>query len=166
MTTPKLLVLIILSFLCNVTSAQTQLTQKQHLLAAIKESIRDDYSLNRTWTGCNGDSAFSKADTIRLYNNKNYQSGIGCCNYINWKFINETSYKQNKSFPCTEPPGESVHFDKSNLYTVKIAETNNTLYLQTYRAGRLEDSFKVLSIKNVKMHNGELTNELTLLRVN
>lgn len=166
MTIPKALVLITLSLLCNATFSQLQLTQKQYLIAAIKESIGDDYALNRTWTTCNTDSTFAKADTIRLYNNKNYQTRKGCCNYVNWKFVNDTSLKQNFSSPCTEPPGESVYFDDRDLFTLKVIEANNALFLQTFQNGSLKDNFKVFSIRSTKIPNGQLTKELTLIRAN
>ena len=166
MTIPKIIVLIFLSLLGKGTIAQTMMPQKQYLLAAIRESTEDDYSLNRTWTACNTDSAFFKTDTIRLYNNKNYQTGIGCCNYINWMFENEESFRQNSSFPCTEPPGESIYFDDSNLFGSKITEKGDALYFNVYQHDRLRSKFKVLSIQSTKISNGELTNELILVRVN
>ena len=166
MTIPKTIVLIFLSFIWKATIAQTLVPKKQYLVAAIKESIGNDYSINRTWTACNTDSAFFKTDTIRLYNNKNYQTGIACCNYINWKFVNEVSFRQNFSFPCIEPPGESIYFDDSNLFTSKITETGDTLYFNVYQQDRLKSKFEIVSIQRTKISNGELTNELTLVRVN
>jgi hypothetical protein len=68
---------------------QKFIVDRHHLTKLFKESIEQESKKSISvgsgeWTICNQDSAYFKADTIKIYSNINYfYQQSNCCNFIN-----------------------------------------------------------------------------------
>lgn len=156
--------LIILTF-HTISLSQTKPTKKD-LVKLFKSSIYQPSKKSISvglgaWTICNQDSAYFKADTIKLYNNINYFYQIStCCDFVNWTFYKKKAFIQSCSQICKEPASANI---KTDYYVVRIISNNGNLLLQVIDK-RNSKTFKVLSLKEIKLEGNNSTTEITLKR--
>ena len=103
--------------------------------------------LNGEWTINNNDSSYYKSDTIRLYQDINYQYEIKTCHIIKWK-------KDKRKFSihfidiCSEP-GRAMTYDEKE--TVKLKSKNKNQIIEIGRGGKVIESFYVLNMEQKRV---------------
>jgi len=115
------------------------------------------------WTICNQDSAFFKADIIKLYSNINYFYQISnCCDFVNWTFYKKSAFVQSTSQICKEPSSASV---KTVYYQISIFSEDKRLYILLLKPKVSAEKFEVLKIEDIGLANNNSTKEITLKRI-
>lgn len=136
----------------------------QHVLLASQQE--DIYSLTGYWTTPNSDSLFYKSDTVQFYNHQHYKTSSHGCSYLNWRFTSSHQVEQNESFICREPPEESMHLNRENVYYTKLEEKKQKVYLLTLFRGKVRDRFLVTELKKVEFTpSGDQCIRVSLVRV-
>lgn len=137
----KIIVFILLTtffFIYNLYGQEMTLNKK-----TIKKSFKKEAKShsNWNWIACNQDSIYFKNDTIVLYNNSNYvYYSNGCCNFINWNFINKKVTYWTNSQICREPPTSSV-MKLDEIMELKFLDKGNDIYIAFYRSNKLFDIY-------------------------
>ena len=115
------------------------------------------------WTTCNQDSAFFKADTIRLYNGINYFYQISsCCNFIEMAFYKKDAFYLRKSQICKEPSTADAHID---YYQLKITKHLGELYFAINKSKSGVSKFVIVKIESVKLEERPPVDVIVLKRL-
>lgn len=131
-----------------------------------KSQLKKVFKENTHWTICNQDSAFYKADTIRLYSNVNYfYQKSSCCNFIDWTFFQKNTFSQKTSQVCKEPATTSVISDREKYVIILTTDKNILrLYVTGLYKGSIE-LFEVVSLQKIPLANNTSTIEIILKRL-
>ena len=103
--------------------------------------------LNGVWTINNYDSSYYRLDTIKLFQDINYQYEIGTCDIIEWQ-------KDKRKFSihyiniCSEP-GRAFTYDIKE--TINLIDNDNNQIIEIRRDGKSIESFCVLSMKQKRV---------------
>ena len=103
--------------------------------------------LNGDWTINNNDSSYYKSDTIRLYQDINYQYEIKTCSIIEWK-------KDKRKFSihfiniCSEPGRAMTNNEKE---TIKLISKSKNQIIEIRRGGIIIESFYVLNLEKKRI---------------
>ncbi|RNI28719.1 hypothetical protein [Rufibacter latericius] len=167
---------IVLSFFILAITFSTALGQQKMLTKAsvfklFKASIEQESKKSimighNAWLSCNKDSAYFNNDTIRLYENRLYETANVCCDRVGWTFWKKDSFILQESQICKEPP-TGIVTDGKDYYSIKIEEREGGLYLSTfntYDGNKLIETFLIKSLDEEK-HGKELGKVLTLVRI-
>lgn len=132
------------------------------LKSSINQSSKKSISVgSRAWIICNTDSAYYKADTIKLYDNINYfYQRNSCCSFIEWTFYKRNAFLQNKAQICREPSSMSALTEYCEF---KIAKKKDNVYLIVI--DKHLKKFELVSISQLKLTNNGVVNEITLKKV-
>jgi hypothetical protein len=117
------------------------------------------------WIACyNNDSAYNKADTIRLFSDQYYYLTKHCCNITSWNFESKTTFSLIETKVCQEPPVSSIHWNNSAL-KIKFHNKDNILTMSVYKKRKLKDKFILISLENYEAKNSQPVYQLTMLRI-
>ena len=104
--------------------------------------------LNGDWTVNNNDSSYFKLDTIRAYQDINYQYEIETCNIVEWK-------KDKRKFSirfiniCSEP-GRAMSYNEKE--TMQIKNKNKNQIIEIKRGRKIIESFFVLNLEEKRVN--------------
>jgi len=116
------------------------------------------------WLICNQDSSYYRKDTVRICSNSYNTNSLNCCNYIGWTFYEKDKFISTTLELCKEPTTASATRDKDH-FKILVASTDNYLIISTFNNDKLVESFKVISVDNIKQNNSDLKSTiLTLVR--
>ncbi len=150
----KIFTLIISVFYSSISFCQDKGQLKKEIENQFKEST-EKYSLNDSWLICNKDSAYYRADTLKLYNHINYYyDPINCCEFVNWNFENKSRFRLRETKICNEPPTSKV--DIYNLYHLKWDTKNGNLFMIIEnKEQRIKERFKICDFREERLWNGQ-----------
>jgi hypothetical protein len=141
--------------------------KKSHLLSIIKAGISQDSKKwismgSGAWTICNQDSAFFKADTIKLFDNINYfYQKSSCCQFIDWTFYEKKRFAQSNLQICEEPASRKVG---SIFYDSNYTSKNGILFLIVSKNKIPVMQFEVISLSTTPLATKDMSNVITLKR--
>lgn len=133
------------------------------LKSSINQSSKKSISVGSgAWIICNTDSAYYKADTIKLYDNINYfYQRNSCCSFIEWTFYKRNAFLQNKAQICQEPSSANT---LTEYYKFDVIKKDDNVYLIVIN--KHLKKFELVSISQLKLTNNSIVNEITLKKVN
>jgi len=162
--------ILLLAIFTSVNSyGQTKSYSENDIYSLFKKSISQTEKgkieiPSNPWLICNQDSSFFSNDTIRVCSNSYYRNSLNCCQYIAWTFYEKDKFISTNLELCKEPTTASATKDK-DYFKILVVSADNYLIISTFNNDQLKDSFKLLSVENIKKSNSDLTSTvLTLVR--
>lgn len=162
--------ILLIAILNSINSyGQTKSYSENEIYALFKNSISQTEKgkievPSNPWLICNQDSSFFRKDTIRVCSNSYYRNSLNCCQYIAWTFYDKDKFISTNLELCKEPTTASATKDK-DYFKILVVSADNYLIISTFNNDQLKDSFKLLSVDNIKQSNSDLASTvLTLVR--
>ena len=162
--------ILLIAILNSINSyGQTKSYSENEIYALFKNSISQTEKgkievPSNPWLICNQDSSFFRKDTIRVCSNSYYRNSLNCCQYIAWTFYDKDKFISTNLELCKEPTTASATKDK-DYFKILVVPADNYLIISTFNNDQLKDSFKLLSVDNIKQSNSDLASTvLTLVR--
>jgi hypothetical protein len=160
--------ILLIAILNSINSyGQTKPYSENEIYALFKNSISQTEKgkievPSNPWLICNQDSSFFRKDTIRVCSNSYYRNSLNCCQYIAWTFYDKDKFISTNLELCKEPTTASATKDK-DYFKILVVSADNYLIISTFNNDQLKDSFKLLSVDNIKQSNSDLTSTVLIL---
>ncbi len=116
--------------------------------------------LNGEWTTNNNDSSYFKSDTIRLYQDINYQYEIKTCNIINWK-KGKRQFKIEYVQTCSEPGRAMTYNEKERI---KLKKEKESQFIEITRNGELIDKFEIIRLEEKRIERNPFDIKILTLK--
>jgi len=154
-----LLVCINVGFCQNLSPTRHQVTKL--FKSSIDQESKKSISVgNSAWTICNQDSAFFKADTLRLYNNLNYFYQIStCCKFILWTFYKKNAFVLSGMQVCKEPASSSI---RTEYYKIRYFGDKKELYMVVLDRKRQPEFFRVIGLQEIGLADNNKSKVIVL----
>jgi hypothetical protein len=138
--------------------------------ATAKNNYSCEYGECGVWSTNNDSGRFTKADTIKFYDNSGFYNQQGICNYTRWEFSKTSHLMEMGYISCNEPPLITMEvslFSKKppktpNRFT--LARINNRTVLETWRNKRHIASYWVMGLVQIPIASGDPCTQITLVR--
>ena len=155
----KIKLIFILLFVAKVGMCQNLIPNKHQINRLFNSSFdkESEKKLNTgsvVWTICNQDSAFFKADTIKLYSEINYfYQFSSCCHFIQWTFYKKHAFIQSSLQICNEPSSGSIT-TLNDYFNIKLLR-GNLLEILNAKGDPGPEFFVIINVDEIKLARGK-----------